>query len=64
MLAGSRVKLSFKHTCREANRAVDWVSKFGHSISHSLLMDTYFFIELQNILAEDVVGRSFERKNA
>jgi len=57
------IQLSFNHMYREANRAADWVTNFGHTITHPLITETCFSPELQTIIREDVVGHSFVRKD-
>jgi len=58
------IKITFKHIYHEANRAADWLARFGHSISHSFSTDLYFSPELKCIISEDAVRRSFVRNDA
>jgi len=55
-------QLHFNHTFREANRAANWTTKHGHTISHSLVAYTCFSPELQTIIMEDGIEHSFVRK--
>jgi len=56
--------MEIKHIYWEANIAVDWLSKSGHSIIGALLTTEYFNTELQNIVKDDVIGRTLVRRSA
>jgi len=58
------IQISFIHAFRQVNRAVDWIAKFGHIITHPILLDKCFSPGLHAIIVDDVVGCSFVRKGA
>jgi len=50
------------HTYREANMAVDWLSKFSHSITDIWLAAECDSIELKEIVQSDRIGRTLVRR--
>jgi len=50
------------HIFREANMAADWLSKFGHSISGSIVTTECWEPELRIIVRDDMLGRTLVRR--
>jgi len=53
-----------KHIYRETNKAADWLSKIGHSITNSFVSDVCFSQAFRTFLEADVVGRTLARRGA
>jgi len=50
--------VTINHIFREANMAADWLSKYGHSISGSILATDCRDPELRIIVRDDMLGRT------
>ena len=50
------------HVFREANMAVDWLSKFGHSITNSFSLDLCFSPALRALMVDDIAGCTLARR--
>ena len=52
------------HIYREANMAEDWLSKYGHSLSGTILATDYCNPEFRNIVRDDMLGCTLVRRGA
>jgi len=57
-------QVKIRHIYWEANMAVDWLSKYGHLITGKLETKECFNIDLQNIIRDDMIGRTLTRRGA
>ena len=55
---------TINHIFREPSMADDWLSKYGHSISGSILVTDCWDPELRIIVRDDVLGCTLVRKGA
>jgi len=53
-----------KHIYREANMTADWLSKYGHSLSNTMLATDFCNLELRNIVRDYMLGRTLARRGA
>jgi len=56
-------QVMIKHIFQEANMSVDWLAKFGHLITDRFSTNFYFSSHLSKIVAENIIGRTFVRKD-
>ena len=64
MMLSQDVYVKIQHIYQEANMATDWFSKCGYSITSVLSITECFNTELQNIVKDDVFGRTLMRRGA
>ena len=57
------IQITANHIFKETNMIADCLFKFGYSITNSFLTDLCFSPNLKLIIADDVVGRTFVRKD-
>ena len=55
--------VTFNHVFRETNIAADWLSKFGHMITNTFTADLSISPLLRQILSDDIIGRTFVRRD-
>ena len=56
------VQVTITHIFRETNMVADWLSKFGHSITDTFMTDLCFSLCLNQITADDFIGRTLMRR--
>ena len=64
VLLGHEGNVSIHHIYREANMAVDWLSKFGHSITGMPANTECFYNNIRSIACDDMIGRTLVRRDS